>query len=311
VDYWRHVLTDTLAPYEISKVGDNLRSQIRHAEIGQVAVLDVKVSAMEVSRTPDLIRNSDHGLLKIDLAVGGRAVFAQEDRESMPIPGEFLLMDLSRPSRVAIEQWQKGSAVIFPGALLPLRRDDIRKLTAVRFSPKDPYAALVTGLVTQLTTHLDAFEPTRDTRIGTAFLDLLSLAVAARLGRVGTVPAETRQNAMTFRIRAFIERRLGDPELSPAMIAAAHHMSVRALHKLYEAEEQPVAASIRRRRLERCRQDLLDPGLSTRPVRAVGARWGFQDAAAFSRAFRAAYGLPPSEYRAVHVAAGFGEELAG
>jgi AraC-like DNA-binding protein len=32
----------------------------------------------------------------------------------------------------------------------------------------------------------------------------------------------------------------------------------------------------------------------------VGARWGFRDAATFSRAFRATYGLPPGEYRAVH-----------
>ncbi|HVT69370.1 MAG TPA: hypothetical protein VHF26_16590 [Trebonia sp.] len=28
--------------------------------------------------------------------------------------------------------------------------------------------------------------------------------------------------------------------------------------------------------------------------------WGFRDAAVFSRVFRAAYGLPPVEYRAVH-----------
>jgi AraC-like DNA-binding protein len=257
---------------------------------------------MEVSRTPDLIRNSDQGMLKIDLAVGGRGVFAQDNRESVPVPGEFLLMDLGRPSQVAIEQWHAGTIVIFPSVLLPLRHDDFRKLTAVPFSPQDPYAALVTALVTELTRHLDAFESPRDTRIGTAFVDLLSLAVATKLDRVLTVPAEARQNAMTIGIRAFIERHLGDPELSPAMVAAAHHISLRALHKLYEAENLPIAASIRRRRLERSRADLLDPGLASRPVSAIGARWGFQDAAAFSRAFRGAYGLPPSEYRAMKAA---------
>ena len=30
---------------------------------------------------------------------------------------------------------------------------------------------------------------------------------------------------------------------------------------------------------------------------AIAARWGLTDPAHFSRAFRAAYGLPPSEYR--------------
>jgi len=118
---------------------------------------------------------------------------------------------------------------------------------------------------------------------------------------VPAVPAESRRNAMMLRIDAFIEHHLGDPSLSPGMIAAAHHISVRMLHKLYEAEDQPIAASIRQRRLERCRQDLLDPGLGNRSVGAIGARWGFRDAAAFSRAFRAAYGVPPGEYRAVHL----------
>jgi AraC-like DNA-binding protein len=32
-------------------------------------------------------------------------------------------------------------------------------------------------------------------------------------------------------------------------------------------------------------------------VSAIAARWGLMDAAHFSRAFRAAYGLPPAEYR--------------
>lgn len=113
------------------------------------------------------------------------------------------------------------------------------------------------------------------------------------------LPVASRQQALMVRICEFIEHNLDDPALSPGMIAAAHHISLRTLHKLYETEEDTIAASIRRRRLERCRQDLLDPALRDRPVSAVGARWGFPDSAVFSRAFRSAYGRPPSQYRAL------------
>lgn len=58
-----------------------------------------------------------------------------------------------------------------------------------------------------------------------------------------------------------------------------------------------MAGWIRERRLERCRRDLLDPALAARPVGAVAARWGLVEPASFSRAFRAAYGLPPAAYR--------------
>ena len=47
----------------------------------------------------------------------------------------------------------------------------------------------------------------------------------------------------------------------------------------------------------RCRQDLADPTLAHRSVSAIAARWGFTDPAQFSRAFRAAYDLAPTEYR--------------
>jgi AraC-like DNA-binding protein len=98
-------------------------------------------------------------------------------------------------------------------------------------------------------------------------------------------------------VHAFIEQRLADPGLSPEMIAAAHHVSVRYLYKLFEGRHSGVAGWIRERRLERSRRDLLDPALAGRPVSAIAAHWGLTEPATFSRMFRAAYGLPPAEYR--------------
>nr|WP_079058170.1 helix-turn-helix domain-containing protein [Streptomyces cellostaticus] len=62
-------------------------------------------------------------------------------------------------------------------------------------------------------------------------------------------------------------------------------------------EGATVAAWIRLRRLDAARRDLTDPALSSTPVRAIAARWGFSHAADFSRAFRGGYGQPPQEYR--------------
>jgi AraC-like DNA-binding protein len=91
---------------------------------------------------------------------------------------------------------------------------------------------------------------------------------------------------------------LGDPDVSPATVAAAHYISLRYLHNLFETQETTVADWIRRRRLERCRRDLLDPALRAEPVGSIGARWGLTSPAHFTRLFRGAYGLPPAAYRA-------------
>jgi AraC-like DNA-binding protein len=99
------------------------------------------------------------------------------------------------------------------------------------------------------------------------------------------------------RVEAFVESRLHDPGLSPAVVAAAHHVSLRQLYKVFETREDGVARFIRRRRLERCRRDLADPALASRPAYAIGLSWGFTDPAHFTRSFRDEYGVTPGEYR--------------
>ncbi|MFI6154647.1 helix-turn-helix domain-containing protein [Kitasatospora sp. NPDC051170] len=54
---------------------------------------------------------------------------------------------------------------------------------------------------------------------------------------------------------------------------------------------------MRHRRLEHCRADLMAAAFGGVSVARIGARWGFPDAAVFSRTFKAAYGLPPGEFR--------------
>lgn len=130
------------------------------------------------------------------------------------------------------------------------------------------------------------------------------------LTEIGAPEAETialpppslddRQRLLVERMEAYIDAHLDAQELSPATIAAAHHISLRYLYKLFRARETTVAAWIRQRRLEHCRRDLADPGLADRPVAAVAARWGFVNPAHFTRAFRAEYGLTPGEYRRAH-----------
>ena len=126
------------------------------------------------------------------------------------------------------------------------------------------------------------------------------VGLATVLDREAAVSYDARRRALLLECRSYIETHLADFELGPTQVAGAHHISLRYLHRLFEATESGVAEYFRRRRLDRCRRDLLDPALAGRPVAAVGARWAFLDPAHFSRVFKAEYGLPPAAYRAKH-----------
>jgi AraC-like DNA-binding protein len=55
---------------------------------------------------------------------------------------------------------------------------------------------------------------------------------------------------------------------------------------------------IRRQRLERVMSDLADGAQRGRSIAEIAYGWGFADWSTFSRAFKAAFGITPSEARA-------------
>jgi AraC-like DNA-binding protein len=297
-DYWQHVVTDALGPLELHITGPlDERDRLVLSEFGAVRVGALRTSLPGgAERTRRHLRSSDPDVCKVDILAGGSGVLVQDGREASLRRGDMALVDLSRPA-----YWRLSAArmvaVVFPRSLLPLSRDEVSQLTGVTIPGDRGTGALVSSLALQVADNPDDYGPAAGTRLGTAILDLLGVALAARLDRGDTVPEDTRQRALLLRIHAFIERHLADPRLSPAAVAAAHFVSLRYLHKLFQAEHTTVAAWIRRRRLENCRRDLRDPVLRDRPVSAVAARWGLTNPAHFNRLFRAAYGLTPGEYR--------------
>jgi AraC-like DNA-binding protein len=72
---------------------------------------------------------------------------------------------------------------------------------------------------------------------------------------------------------------------------------VRYLHRILQRESIRFSAWVRRSRLEGTRRDRINHNT---PVAAAARRWGFTDAAHFSKAFRSAYGTSPRERRTAH-----------
>jgi AraC-like DNA-binding protein len=128
-------------------------------------------------------------------------------------------------------------------------------------------------------------------------VDLLTTLIAEQLGR-DTDGTDAAHQALLRRIRAFMSAHLADPDLSPETIAAAHRISVRYLHRLFQCDGTTVSRWIQQRRLEECRRELSRPGRASPSVSAIAHRWGFTSPAHFSRAFRAAYGMPPRVWQA-------------
>jgi AraC-like DNA-binding protein len=175
-----------------------------------------------------------------------------------------------------------------------------RRLSAVCTPGAQGIGALSSQFLLQLAWRMHELSPSDNARLSTLTLDVLTAALAHELDAQGAVPPHARRRALLAQIHAFIQQNLGDPELSPTSIAAAHHISLRHLHKLFHEHGHTVAGWIRERRLQQCRRDLADPRLDARPINAIAARWGFTNPAHFSQVFRKTYGLSPRQFRQQH-----------
>jgi AraC-like DNA-binding protein len=269
---------------------------LRATDVGALRIVHGSAPRGVFTRTWRLIGESDPALFGLWMPREHGWILEQDGHRATLRPGEFAFVNMSRPFRTSGAMHDFAS-VIFPRALLPLGLRETRRLTAVGFSGERPDAALVSTLVGQLAGDIEAYGGAGAARVGSALLELITSTLTARLGRSATRTDVTSPGVLLLRINAFIEEQLGDPDLTPARIAAAHHISLRQLYKLFASDGRTVAAWVRRRRLERSRSDLIDPALHGRPVNAIAARWGMTDPASFNRAFRDLYGVPPGMYR--------------
>jgi AraC-like DNA-binding protein len=99
------------------------------------------------------------------------------------------------------------------------------------------------------------------------------------------------------RMLSFVRRHLGDPLLSPQTLADHLQVSVRTVHKRFEAAETSFGRELLELRLDAARRALSDPRCGMLTVTQIAYGAGFNDLSHFTKAFRARFGLPPGMYR--------------
>ncbi|MFC0007631.1 AraC-like ligand-binding domain-containing protein [Micromonospora siamensis] len=302
-EFWHAVVARETAPAHISSSHlHDFHAHARVVDLGRASLTALRYPSLHSTRPPALVRRCEADVYQLALPASGRSALTQDRQEAeLRLPAEFTFLDASRPH--VASHWTTGPdpldnvTVQIPHRELPLAPDQVRRLVAARLRADEGMGALLAQFVRRIATHPDQYGPADAPTLAGVTLDLVSATLAQHLDRTADLPVEVRQTALRAQIDAFIDQHLGDATLTPAVVAAAHHLSPRSLHRLFADTGPTVAATIRSRRLDRCRRDLADPLLAGLPVQAIAARWGFGDKAHFSRAFRAAYGCSPRAWR--------------
>lgn len=271
------------------------RGRLRTAEVDRLAFTELFATAHEVERTPRLISQGGDYYM-VGIMVAGSGILIQDGRELVLREGDITIYDTARPFSLNFEDESRNFVIMLPKNTLSLPQELIGELTATRLPSDSHTGALASQFLLQVPQALQS--SFREVNLGLArtSTELIETLLTMALGADRLT--QNPHQALLRKVREYIDENLGSAELHPGQIALAHHVSTRHLYDLFRSQGTTVSAYIRTQRLERCRRDLMNPALTDRTVSAIAARWGFIDAAHFSRAFRAHFNISPREARA-------------
>jgi AraC-like DNA-binding protein len=289
LDEWQDLIRTHFVSLDIRPGGEQpFRGAVDMHHIGPLSVARVRSVAQDFRRTPGLIRGDDAQYLQVGHLRQGAALLDQDGRRCRLGPGGLAVYDTSRPFTWSMTEPWVMDVFTWPRHLLAV--DSTTAVTA-RVPAGGPSTSIAAAALRQAVAGSDDVGGAEGDRLATALVDLVLCAA-----RTDLPPAAAGAPAVGLpAVLAVVDAHLRDPELDPAFVARRCHLSVRSLHRLFADAPHTLAGHIRRRRLERAREELLaDPA---RAVASIAAEFCFSDASVFARAFRDEYGHSPRACR--------------
>ncbi len=206
-----------------------------------------------------------------------------DDASALGDPDHITVLDLGRPS-AAVTTAVDALWVVVPRHRL---QGAFRTGPGVRrLDVGTPRGRLLRSCVD------DVWARRRQARLDGADRAARDLVAALRLA-LGAEEREPVTDALGAAVKSHVLADLEDLALDPASLTETFHCSRATLYRLFR-EDGGVLAYMRDRRLDRCLDELLDPGLADAPVGETATRWGFESPSHFHRLFTARFGVTPS-----------------
>lgn len=273
-------------------VDEGIKASLRHLDLDQLRLNQIRANAHSVQRSQaDIVRDSRHSVF-LCFMMEGQGFSYQGTQCAQHSPGDIVLydtlmpygqgfsddmemvvMDLPEPiANQYVRNWERGN-------LLHLQRD-------TRFA--DTNAEMLFQL---LNTALD--QPVSGHKQANLVGELLENIEVL----LSNVCSGSRDQNLWSYCQRYIDQHLQDEHLTTALLAKGLNISTRKLHRTFAENGFSVQSYIWQRRLERCRTEILSPALANRNVSEIAFKWGFNDAAHFSRRYKTRYGETPVQTR--------------
>ena len=279
--------------------GTDANLRLESSMLGPVRLLNTRVSPHRAVRTLRLAKAGGPPVIALGVTLRGQGSQSQSGTTFRTVRGALYLLEMSAPFEHERATGTWAQTVHVTGDQLGLPLDLVHRARGGLAS--SPIYRVMSRHLRELFRNRAALaaDPA-SAQLGVATVDLVrALVASAAHDRTHARPA--LDVVFLERVKFFVEAHLADPDLTPATIAAAHHVSERRLYTVCATAGIRLEQWIIARRLERIRDELATPAARNRTIAAIAHRWGFVNRSHFAQRFRAEYGMSAREWRALNL----------
>ena len=290
LEAWRDVLGAVGLQSQAASTGHATASR-RNAE--GVVLARLAAGSQIVSPRPDLADDVPIVLLPLEDGVTLRTSTGHQ----IVSVGHLLLLPRKGDWNVSFQREMRAVVLSVTSEAFHGRRVGKPVLSEVRVLAPGGFAEVVSRTLESAARNLEALSDAEWIAVAQTLAELLPTFVRQLLAPTPEAGGTATQAAILHRLCQTIERKLDDPDLTPARVAAIEGISERYLQKLFEGSGSSFTHYLRERRLQRTSAELSNPDEAHHSISEIAYRNGFSDSAHFSRAFRHRFGLSPREFR--------------
>jgi AraC-like DNA-binding protein len=257
----------------------------------QAVLMWCRGTAFTMTRGPDLIaRGADQIILHLLIEVS--VVKEHAGRRVRREAGDIEIIDYARPLQCTATDYEVLIVHLtrknLPATLLALEPHGVifRRGTAA--------ARLIGAAMQEFYAQADYLTVSEAEAVIEGIVALMTAFAHTRLAGGEADRVKSRKRAALD----YIDAHLGNTELGPDEIADAVNLSRASLYRLM-VSEGGIRAVLLKRRLDAALRLMLETDKDDRSLKEIVNRCGFSGKSQFSRAFRARFGVPPRQYRAL------------
>lgn len=291
LDYWNELIASTYTGMVVDAPRDRFDARLTVWQMGTLRMVRPYSRAAVISRHAERHTRPTDQTLVAHLLTRGIARLEQRGRTVDLTEGDMVLCAAEEFYRFDTSTTHEMMVVEFDRRTLAERMPNIDDFVAKRISGQLPSTRLAHRYMSSLWQEAPETLPDAHWQMHAGILgDIIASCIKGSCEVM-----EAPSHFLLTRAEAMILERIGDPDLTPSVLATSLGVPLRTLQAAAASTGTTPSALIMRRRLHRAAKRLVsEPGAS---VTTIAMECGFADSAHFARRFQQHFGTTPSHYR--------------